>query len=109
MLPDALTSLAAYVVALGSGAVGWAGSVEKRLRGHDDRIDDVERRQEGDAADPTNQGILQTVQDLGDEVEGLERDVEQVDAKLEKARTERQQEHGRVMDRLDQLEEKIDA
>ena len=102
MIPDPLTQLSAYVVAAGSGIIGWAGSVERRLRGHDDEIDQVRRRQVGDDADPTNEGILREVADL-------ERDVEQIDAKLERARSERKEEHAHVMDRLDELEDKIDA
>jgi len=102
MIPDPLTQLSAYIVAGVTGVAGWAGSVEKRLRGHDDRIERVQRRQTGDDADPTNEGILREVADL-------ERDVEEIDAKLEQAREERQDEHSRVMDRMDELESKIDA
>lgn len=100
MVLDKLGAVAPMFVAGVTVVAGWVGRVERTLRRHDDDIDDLERRQEGDDADPGAPGLLE-------QVDQLERDLEQVDAKLERAREERQAEHATVMDRLDELETEI--
>lgn len=95
-----IESFSDYFVAGLLGLVSWAARLERTMRNHGDRLDAVERRQEGDDSDPNSVGVLKQVAEL-------ERDVEEIDAKLEQAREERQEEHAKVMDRLTEIEQEI--
>jgi hypothetical protein len=100
MIWDAVNAVLAGTLAVGTAILGWAGAIEKRLREHATRLNDIERRQSGDANNPNSPGVLQKVADL-------ERDLEQVNAKLNQARRERKQEHEHVLERLDDLESEL--
>jgi len=100
MIWDAVNAVLAGTLAVGTAVLGWAGAIEKRLREHATRLNDIERRQSGDENNPNSPGVLQKVADL-------ERDLEQVNAKLNQARRERKKEHKHVLERLDDLESEI--
>jgi hypothetical protein len=100
MIWDAVNAVLAGTFAIGTAIIGWAGAIEKRLREHATRLSNIERRQSGDKNNPNSPGVLQKVADL-------ERDLEQVNAKLNQARRERKQEHEHVLERLDDLESEL--
>jgi len=95
------SALSDYVIYVVGGLLAWAGSVERRIRKANREDDRLDRYFTGDDDDPAVPGVLK-------KVDQLDKDVRKLDGRLEQARVERQQEHERVMLRLDDLEKMID-
>lgn len=93
---DILGSISDYALTVVLAVTGWVGSVERRFRKIDNRVGTVERRQQGDDANPNNPGMLE-------QVHQLESTVERVDEKLDEFRDETHQEHRQVMKKLEEV------
>lgn len=93
---DILGSVSDYVIGVVTFAAAWVGSVEKRFRNLDNRVETVEGRQEGDEDNPNNPGMLH-------QVHQLEESVERIDEKLDTHRDETRREHTQVMNKLEEV------
>lgn len=94
---SALSDWLLYIVsALVTAVGGYVGRVDSRSRTNKVRLDDVERKLEGDETDDLHEGVIPTVLELQESVECL-------DEKLDEHRQERKQEHRQVLQKVEEI------